>query len=281
LRPTPAQLADIDLLMIDLVDIGSRYYTFAATMLYCLEEAARAGQPVLVLDRPNPLGGIAVEGPSLQPGFESFVGPHPIPTRHGRTIGELARLFQSERNIHVEVEVVECQGWQRHQDHDATGLPWVMPSPNMPTLDTAYVYPGMCLIEGTNLSEGRGTTRPFELCGFPGVDSHKLARELNDFALPGIIFRPVVFKPTFQKHAGQLCGGVQLHVTDRKTFQPVRTGLAVLWSLRRHAGDRFQWRTEEYEFVTNPIAIDLLFGSDRERLMIEAGAHWRDIAATW
>lgn len=281
LRPTPAQLADIDLLVIDLVDIGSRYYTFVATMLYCLEEAARANKPVLVLDRPNPLGGIAAEGPFLQPGFESFVGPHPIPTRHGRTIGELARLFQSERNIDVELEVLECQGWQRHQDHDETGLPWVMPSPNMPTLDTAFVYPGMCLIEGTNLSEGRGTTRPFELCGFPGVDSQKLAQDLNDFALPGIKFRPIMFKPTFQKHAGQLCGGVQLHVIDRKTFQPVRTGLAVLWSLRQHAGDRFQWRTEEYEFVTNPIAIDLLFGSDRERLMIEADAHWRDVAASW
>ncbi len=281
LRPSPEQLADIDVLVIDLVDIGSRYYTFAATMLYCLEETARAGKPVLVLDRPNPLGGIAVEGPILKPGFESFVGPHAICTRHGRTIGELARLFKAERAINVELDVLDCQGWSRDQDHDATGLPWVMPSPNMPTLDTAFVYPGMCLLEGTNLSEGRGTTRPFELCGFLGIDSYQLARELNDFALPGIVFRPVTFKPTFQKHAGQLCGGVQLHVTDRVAFQPVRTGLAVLWSLRRAAGDRFRWRTEEYEFVTNPIAIDLLFGSDRERLMMEAGAHWSEIAAMW
>ncbi len=281
LRPKPDQLADVDVLVIDLVDIGSRYYTFAATMLYCLEEAARAGKPVLVLDRPNPLGGIAVEGPILKPGFESFVGPHAICTRHGRTIGELAHLFKTERGINVELDVLDCQGWARDQDHDATGLPWVMPSPNMPTLDTAYVYPGMCLIEGTNLSEGRGTTRPFELCGFPSIDSYRVARELNECARPGIVFRPVTFKPTFQKHAGQLCGGVQLHVTNRAAFQPVRIGLAVLWALRRAAGDRFKWRTEEYEFVTNPIAIDLLFGSDRERSMIEAGAHWCEIAALW
>lgn len=281
LKPTAAMLAGLDTLVIDLQDIGSRYYTFQATMLYCLEAAAEVGLRVLVLDRPNPLGGLAVEGPMLRPGFESFVGPHPITTRHGMTMGELARLYVAERRINVDLEVVTMDGWRRDMDFDATGLPWVMPSPNMPTVDTAIVYPGQCLIEGTNLSEGRGTTRPFEICGGPGIDAGHVARQLNEARLPGVIFRPVNFRPTFQKQAGQDCGGVQLHVTDRSSFRPVRTGLAVLATLKAADGDKFAWRTEEYEFVKHIPAIDLLFGSDRKRLAIDAGADWRDIAATW
>src|SRR5262245_28376172 len=174
LKPTPDQLAGIDVLVIDLQDVGSRYYTFQATMMYCLEAAAGVGLRVMVLDRPNPLGGVAVEGPTVRPGFESFVGAHPIATRHGLTIGELALLYRSERKIDVELEVVACEGWRRDMDFDATGLPWVLPSPNMPTVDTAFVYPGQCLIEGTNLSEGRGTTRPFELCGAPGIYARRV-----------------------------------------------------------------------------------------------------------
>lgn len=281
LKPTPAMFVDLDDVVIDLVDIGSRYYTFQATMLYCLQTAAQAGKRVVILDRPNPLGGLTVEGPTIRPGYTSFIGPHPICTRHGLTMGELARLYVADFKLDVELLVVECAGWRRDMYFPETGLPWVMPSPNMPTFDTALVYPGMCLFEGTNLSEGRGTTRPFEIVGFPGIDAEHLAKQLNDDAIPGAYFRPVTFKPTFQKHVGQICGGVQLHVSDRLNFHPVRTGLAVMIALRNAASDRFRWRTEMYEFVTNPIAIDLLFGSDRDRLAIENGAGWRDISAAW
>jgi uncharacterized protein YbbC (DUF1343 family) len=281
LRPTPEQLRGLDVLVIDLVDVGSRYYTFQATMLFCLEAAGPLGLPVIVLDRPNPLGGVAVEGPALRAGYESFVGAHPVATRHGLTIGELARLYQSERGLTVDLTVIPCEGWRRETLFPDTGLPWVLPSPNMPTFDTALVYPGQCLIEGTNLSEGRGTTRPFELCGAPGVDARALARRLNGAGLPGVVFRPADLQPTFQKHAGRLCGGVQLHVTDPASFRPVRTGLAVLMALREAAGDSFAWRREPYEFVSHPPAIDLLFGSDRERRAIEAGAAFEEIAAAW
>jgi uncharacterized protein YbbC (DUF1343 family) len=281
LRPTPDQLAGLDVLVIDLQDVGSRYYTFQATMLYCMEAAAKLGLRVVVLDRPNPLGGEVVEGPTLRPGFESFIGAHSVAIRHGLTIGELARLYRTELRIDVELEVIACQGWRREMDWDATGLPWVLPSPNMPTVDTAFVYPGQCLLEGTNLSEGRGTTRPFELCGPPGVDARRVCERLNSEGLTGVVFRPAWFQPTFQKHAGERCAGMQLHVTDRAAFLPVRTGLAVLAALRDAAGDGFAWRTEVYEFVRDPIAIDLLFGSDRERTALEAGHGWREIAAAW
>ena len=284
LRPTPEHLAGIDLLVIDLQDVGSRYYTFQATMKYCLEAAAPLNLPVLVLDRPNPLGGLVVEGPRLRPGYESFVGCHDIAIRHGLTIGELALAYQADLDAagtQVEVEVLPCSGWRRTMWFDDTGLPWVLPSPNMPTLDTAVVYPGQCLLEGTNLSEGRGTTRPFELCGAPWLDPATLAQRMTAANLPGVVFRPVVFRPTFQKHAGIDCGGVQLHVTDREAFRPVRTSLALLIEMRRLDPDRFAWRTAEYEFVEDPIAIDLLFGSDRERSAIEAGRSWEEIAAAW
>lgn len=282
LRPTAAQLGGIDVLLVDLVDIGSRYYTFQATMKYCLEAAAPLGIRVVVLDRPNPIGGVAVEGPALRPAYESFVGAHDIASRHGLTMGELAMLYARDLGLPADaVEVVRCTGWRRGTYGDGCGLPWVLPSPNMPTVDTAVVYPGQCLLEGTNLSEGRGTTRPFEICGAPWIDGAALARRLGSFGLPGVVFRPVTFRPTFQKHAGHDCGGVQLHVTDREAFLPVRTGLALLLEMRRQDPQRFAWRTETYEFVDDPIAIDLLFGSDRERLAIEAGADWREIAAAW
>jgi uncharacterized protein YbbC (DUF1343 family) len=281
LTPTPAMLRDLDVLVIDLQDVGSRYYTFQATMLYCLEAAAGVGVRVVVLDRPNPLGGTAVEGPTIRPGFESFVGAHPIATRHGLTIGELAGLYRAERRIDVELEVVPCAGWSREMDFERTRLPWVLPSPNMPTVDTTFVYPGQCLIEGTNVSEGRGTTRPFELCGAPDVDAAELCRGLNGAGLAGVTFRPAWFQPTFQKHAGRRVGGCQLHVTDRHAFQPVRTGLAVLAAFRTALVDRFAWRTEEYEFIRDKPAIDILFGSDRERRALESGADWRDVATAW
>jgi len=281
LKPTPEQLAGLDALAIDLQDVGSRYYTFQATMQLCLEAAAAARLKAVVLDRPNPLGGIAVEGPRLRPGYESFVGLHNLAIRHGLTIGELALLYRAERGWTGELEIIRCEGWRREMTFEETGLPWVLPSPNMPTVETAFVYPGQCLLEGTNLSEGRGTTRPFELCGAPGVDARKLARRLTDEGWPGVAFRPAWFQPTFQKFAGQACGGVQLHVLDRDAFQPVRTGLAVLAALRDLAGQRFDWRRETYEFVSDSLAIDLLLGSDRERLALESGRPVPEITAVW
>ncbi len=268
LTPTPAMLSGLDVLVIDLVDIGSRYYTFQATMLYCLEACAKINLHVIVVDRPNPLGS-TIEGPTIQPGFDSFVGPHPIATRHGCTMGELARLYIRERDIAVSVTFVNAEN---------TLLPWIVPpSPNMPTLATATVYPGLCLIEGTNLSEGRGTTRPFENVGHPQANGAALVELLDD--VPGVQFLPVRFTPTFQKHAGRSCGGV--FVVPQAGFQPVRAGLALLWAFRKQLGTAFRWRTETYEFVSHLPAIDLLFGSDRERSILDAGAHWRDIAETW
>jgi uncharacterized protein YbbC (DUF1343 family) len=281
LRPTEEQLRGLDALVIDLQDVGSRYYTFQATMLFCLEAAARLKLRTVVLDRPNPLGGEAVEGPLLQPGHESFVGIHPVITRHGMTIGELARLYQAERRVGGELEVVPCEGWRRDMDFEQTGLPWVLPSPNMPTVETAFVYPGQCLLEGTNVSEGRGTTRPFELCGAPWVDARKLCRRLRDEGHPGVVFRPAWFRPTFHKFAGQTCGGVQIHVVDRAAFRPVRVGVALLAALRDLSGGAFAWRREPYEFVADRPAIDLLFGSDRERKALEAGVAARDVCRAW
>jgi uncharacterized protein YbbC (DUF1343 family) len=281
LRPTSEQFRGLDLLVIDLQDVGSRYYTFQATMLFCLEAAGAAGLPALVLDRPNPLGGNEVEGPALLERFVSFVGAHDLATRHGLTMGELARLYLAERNLSVELTVLTCAGWRREMLWPQTGLPWVMPSPNMPTVESALVYPGQCLIEGTNLSEGRGTTRPFELCGAPGVDARALADRLNGEGWQGVVFRPATYRPTFQKHAGRTCGGVQLHVTDPAAFRPVRAGLAVLAALRDAAGAAFDWRRETYEFVSDRLAIDLLFGGDRERLALEAGRPVDEIARAW
>lgn len=281
LRPSAEQLSGIDALVIDLQDVGSRYYTYQATMLYCLEAASALGLLTVVLDRPNPLGGEIVEGPTLRAGYESFVGVHPVAIRHGMTIGELAKLYHAERQLRGELRVIACEGWRRAMTFDQTGLPWVLPSPNMPTIDTAFVYPGQCLLEGTNLSEGRGTTRPFEICGAPWIDAPLLTSRLREGALPGVEFRPLSFRPTFHKFANQPCGGVQLHVTDRQTFQSVRTSLTLLHALREQLVERFDWRREVYEFVTDRLAIDLLFGSPRERLALEAGSSPGAIAQAW
>jgi uncharacterized protein YbbC (DUF1343 family) len=281
LRPRPEQLADLDLILIDLPDVGSRYYTFQASMLKCLEAAASAGLRVVVLDRPNPLGGDTIEGPIIQPGFESFVGEHAIPIRHGLTLGELARLYVAERKLQCDLQVIPCSGWKRSMSFEETGLPWVLPSPNMPALETARVYPGQCLLEGTNLSEGRGTTRPFEICGAPWIDKDRLLGRLEARKLPGVVFRPIHFRPTFQKFAGTTCAGVQIHVTDHRAFQPVRASLCLLHALRLESLEQFQWRTATYEFVSDKPAIDLLFGSDRERKLLEAGADADAIAANW
>jgi len=282
LKPTMEQLRELDVLVIDMQDIGTRFYTFQATMLFCLQVALPIGLPVFVLDRPNPIGGLDIEGPSLQKGFESFVGAYDIAVRHGMTMGELARMYCSELQLGPGLlEVIPCEGWKRHDSIESTGLPWVLPSPNMPTIETALVYPGQCLLEGTNLSEGRGTTKPFEICGAPWIEAESLAKRMNSMKLPGVIFRPVWFRPTFQKHYGIDCGGVQLHVRDRTAFQPVRTSLALLRAMWELSGSRFAWRTEVYEFIERPIAIDLLFGSDRERLAIESGHSDDPILRAW
>jgi uncharacterized protein YbbC (DUF1343 family) len=278
LKPTAEQFDGLDVLVIDLQDVGSRYYTFQATMLYCLEAAADVGLPVVVLDRPNPLGGETIEGPTVRPGFESFVGIHPVPIRHGMTVGELARLYRAERAPGVDLTVIPCENLKRS---DRWAGHWFPPSPNMPTVNTANLYPGMCLVEGTNLSEGRGTTRPFEYVGLPGIRPREVADRLNGHDLPGVRFLPVTFRPTFQKHAGKSCGGVFVLVTDPAAVRPVAVGLAVVMTFREQLGERFRWRTERYEFVDDKPAIDLLFGSDRERLAIEAGNNYCDIITPW
>ena len=280
-EPTAEMLKGVDLLVIDLQDIGARIYTYIYTMANCLRACGRHGVPVIVCDRPNPINGTDVEGALLRHGFESFVGLFPIPMRHGMTIAELARLFNEEFGLGAQLEVIRMNGWERSMFFDDTDLPWVMPSPNMPTLDTAVVYPGTVLFEGTLLSEGRGTTRPFELVGAPGIESERFARELNDRGLPGVHFRPAVFEPTFQKHAKQPCGGCQVHVTDRRAFKPVLTGVALIEAFRRALPDFAIWRQPPYEYEHEKLPIDILAGSDALRTQIESGRSGEEIAAAW
>jgi uncharacterized protein YbbC (DUF1343 family) len=280
-EPTGAMLAGLDALVVDLQDVGSRIYTFIYTMANCLSAARRHGLKVIVCDRPNPIGGLAVEGPVLQHGYESFVGQFPIPMRHGMTIGELARLFNEAFGMGANLEVARMDGWRREMYYDGTGLPWVMPSPNMPTLDTAMVYPGTVLFEGTNVSEGRGTTRPFELVGAPWTNAEPFTETMNRLELPGVLFRAVVFEPTFQKHAGTSCGGCQIHVLDRNVFRPVETGVALLATFRACGPDRFAWREPPYEYERHKLPIDILAGSPVLRQQIEAGISPHEIAASW
>ena len=281
LAPSPADLRDLDVLIVDLQDVGARYYTFVWTALLALRACRAAGIEMILTDRPNPLGGASVEGAPQASGFLSFVGLKSAAVRHGMTAAEIVRMAAAEEGLSDSLTVVPMEGWRRALWMDETDVPWVLPSPNMPTLETATVYPGICLIEGTEISEGRGTTRPFELVGAPGIDASRLAERLASFELPGIRFRPASFKPGFQKHAGVVCGGVQLHVTDRRSFLPYRTGVAVLLALKAEAGDAFAWRHAPYEFVTDIPAIDLLTGSDAVRTLIEQTAPLDDIAATW
>jgi len=280
-EPTAEMLKGIDVLVIDLQDIGARIYTYIYTMANCLRACARHGVEVIVCDRPNPIGGRAVEGPMLVGGYESFVGQFPIPMRHGMTIGELARMFNEHFAIGARLEVVTIEGWAREIYGDATGLPWVMPSPNIPTLDSAIVYPGTVLFEGTMASEGRGTTRPFELIGAPWVKAERLAAAMNGRGLPGVHFRPAVFEPTFQKHAKTTCGGCQIHVLDRRTFLPVLTGVALIEQVRAADPPAFAWRPPPYEYEHDKEPIDILAGSPALRLAIDAGGRAEDLARDW
>ena len=280
-EPTAEMLRGIDALVIDLQDIGARIYTYIYTMANCMRAAAKHGVTVIVCDRPNPIGGVDVEGATLRPGWESFVGLYPIPMRHGMTIGELAKLFNDAFGLGASLEVVKMEGWARDMYADTTGLPWVMPSPNMPTLDTAIVYPGTVLFEGTMVSEGRGTTRPFELVGAPWIDAEPFAAAMNGAGLAGAYFRPAGFEPTFQKHAKQPCGGCQIHVTDRAAFKPVLTGVALIDMFRRSDPSRFAWRQPPYEYEHDKMPIDILAGSDVLRKQIESGVALGEIAASW
>ena len=279
--PEPEWLAPLDLLIVDLQDVGSRYYTFVWTMALCMEACARAGKKMLILDRPDPIGGEAMEGYVLDPAFASFVGLHPIPVRHAMTMGELAVYLRACHYPELDLKVLKMRGWRRGDWFDATGLPWVMPSPNMPTLDSAAVYPGMCLLEGTNLSEGRGTTRPFEIFGAPFVDSAALVKRLEQFRLPGVYFRPLSFQPTFQKWEGRPCRGAQIHVTDRRIFQPFKTGVAVLKAMLDLYPGQFKWKRPPYEYEYRKMPIDILAGTPVLRRRLEEGATLDRMEREW
>ena len=283
LAPKPEMLKGVDVLVFDIQGVGSRYYTYIWTLILAMKVCAKLGIEVVVLDRPNPLGGEArdVEGPLVRSGFESFVGLYPVATRHSLTPAEEARYVNEHHGVGAKLTVVKMEGWRRSMFYEETLLPWVLPSPNMPTVDTAFVYPGMCLVEGTELSEGRGSTRPFEISGAPYIDPWKLADALSSADLPGARFRPLVFRPTFHKFAGKPCGGVQIHVTDRRVFRPLRTGVAFLREIRRLWPNDFKWRFRTYEFVKDIPAIDLLAGSEVLRQQIERGTPLGEIVDSW
>lgn len=280
-KPTSEMLEGLDALVIDLQDVGARYYTYIWTMDLCMAACHEHGKAVVVLDRPNPLGGRITEGPTLRSEFASFVGRRKMPVRHGMTIGEIARYFGGECYHGLPVHVIPVDGWDRAMWFDQTGLPWVMPSPNIPTLESAVVYPGMCLLEGTNLSEGRGTTRPFEIFGAPFIDPRALVARLVEFDLPGVIFRPLHFQPTFQKHSGELCGGAQIHVVMRDVYLPVLTAVAVLSVIRELYPDEFRWRMPPYEYETVRLPVDILAGNDVLRRSIDQGEDLEAIASVW
>ncbi len=280
-EPTEAMLEKVDAIVFDLQDVGCRIYTFVYTMANCMRAAKKFGKRVVVCDRPNPINGVAVEGNVTEKEFTSFVGQFEIPTRHGMTCGELAKLFNEHFGIGCELEVVPMDGWQREMWFEDTGLPWVMPSPNIPTVDTCVVFPATVHVEGTEISEGRGTTRVFELNGAPYIDPYAWTVELEKFNFPGVAFRQTYFRPTFQKWAGQTCGGLQLHVTNRETFTPVIVGIAMIKTAYDLYPEEFQWKQDayEYEFDKNPF--DVVSGTDKIRKAIETGASIAEIATGW
>jgi uncharacterized protein YbbC (DUF1343 family) len=276
-QPDEATLRDVDVLLCDIQDVGVRFYTFLSTLFETMKACAEFDIPVVVLDRPNPIGGELVEGNILDPAFCSFVGVYPLPVRHGMTLGELAFFLNEEGELGAEVSVVEMRGWDRANYWADTGLIWVPPSPNMPTADTTLVYPGMCFFEGTNLSEGRGTTRPFEQVGAPFVDGNRLAEELNREPTPGNLFRPVSFVPASGKFADQTCGGIHLHVIDREIFRPVTAGLTTLVTAARLWPESFAWRLPGHGIHN----FDKLAGTDRIRFAIDSGANLETLMSQW
>jgi uncharacterized protein YbbC (DUF1343 family) len=280
-RPEPSMLKDIDVLAIDVQDVGARYYTFIWTMELCMQACLELKKSVVILDRPNPIGGYSVEGPVLDAAFSSFVAQRPLPVRHGMTVGEIGNYLQKEFYPSLDLYVIAMRGWKRKMWFNDTRLPWVMPSPNMPILDTATVYPGMCLLEGTNLSEGRGTTRPFEIFGAPFIEPDLLVDYLGAFKLPGVVFRLMYFQPTFQKHAGRLCGGAQIHVVNRNKFKPFKSGVAILKAAHDLYPEHFKWKQPPYEYETEKMPIDILAGTDKLRRDIEAGEDIERLEMWW
>jgi uncharacterized protein YbbC (DUF1343 family) len=271
-EPTEQMLENVDALVFDMQDVGCRIYTFVYTLANCMRIARQLGKRVIVCDRPNPINGVAVAGNVLEPEFASFVGQYPLPTRHGMTVGELAQLFNRHFEIGCELEVLTMQGWQREYWHDQTDAPWVLPSPNMPTLDSATVFPGAVHFEGTQVSEGRGTTRPFELIGAPYINPDDYADALKALGLEGVFFRSCVFQPTFQKHAGVSCGGVQIHVLDREVFEPVYAGVAMVKVIHDMYGSEFKWKLPPYEYVYDKNPFDVVSGTDKIRKAFEEGS---------
>jgi uncharacterized protein YbbC (DUF1343 family) len=280
-EPTEEMMSGLDALVFDLQDVGCRVYTFIYTMANAMKACTRYGKKMFVLDRPNPIGGIAVEGNVLKKGHESFVGMYPIPMRHGMTAGELAKLFNKEFGINCELEIITMDNWAREDYFDETDAPWVMPSPNMPTVDTAVVFPGTVYFEGTQVSEGRGTTRPFEIVGAPYISSKDYVDALNSLELSGVTFRPVEFLPTFQKHAQILCRGAFVHVLDREAFEPVNTGVAMVKTIFDLYGKDFQWKESAYEYVFDRNPFDVIAGTTELRKSLEQGIGLGEIQNGW
>ncbi|MBA3770812.1 MAG: DUF1343 domain-containing protein, partial [Blastocatellia bacterium] len=269
--PTEEMVAGLDTFVVDLQDVGCRIYTYTYTMANCMIAAAKFGKRVIVCDRPNPITGVYVEGNVTENEFTSFVGQYELPTRPGMTIGEMAKMFNEHFGIGCELEVVEMEGWRREMWFEDTGLPWVIPSPNIPTVDTCVVFPATVHLEGTELSEGRGTTKPFELNGAPYIDAHDWAEALNAFDFPGVKFRHAYFEPSFSEFTGQTCAGVQLHITDREAFTPVIVGIAMVKIAYDMYPNEFQWRQNEYEYEFGKNALDVICGTDKVRNAIENG----------
>lgn len=280
-EPTEGMLRDVDTIVFDLQDVGTRIYTFIYTLANCMRAAKKFGKKVIACDRPNPIGGTKVAGVVLDPACASFVGQFPIATRHGMTVCELGRTFNEHFGIGCDLECVTMFGWSRSRWYDETDGPWVLPSPNIPTVDTTVVFPATVHLEGTQMSEGRGTTKPFEFAGAPYIDADDFAAVLAELQLPGVSFRSCGFKPTFQKHAGQACGGVQIHVTDREVFEPVIAGIAIVKSAFDMYGDDFRWKDPPYEYEYDRNPFDLISGTSKVREAIERGDSLDSIRASW
>ncbi|MBA4392638.1 MAG: DUF1343 domain-containing protein [Desulfobacca sp.] len=280
-RPTARMLDSLDVLLIDLQDVGTRVYTFITTLAYCLQEGRTYKKEIVILDRPNPIGGVMVEGNTLQPDLTSFVGVYPLPMRHGLTMGELAQLFNQEMDIGADLRVIPLEGWSRSWYYDQIASPWILPSPNMPALSTALTYPGQVLWEGTNISEGRGTTRPFEIFGAPFITPSRVITYLKDIPLPGVKLIELAFRPTFQKWQGQECRGFFLWVHDRRAFKPYWTSLTLLQAIGTLYPEHFQWKDPPYEYETERWPIDLLIGDQELRQALEAGEPIRELEASW
>jgi len=280
-EPTAEMLSGIDTIVFDLQDVGCRVYTFIYTMANAMRVCASNNKEFIVLDRPNPIGGENVEGNCLEKGNESFVGQYQIPMRHGLTVGELAQLFNEEFSINCDLKVVKMEGWERDLYFDETDSPWVMPSPNMPTTETTVVFPATVYFEGTQISEGRGTTKPFEIVGAPYIEAGEFQNALAKLELPGVIFREINFLPTFQKHKNEVCGGVFLHITDRRQFKPVITGIALIKTLYELYAEEFKWKNPPYEYVFDRNPFDVIAGTTATRKQIESGLSLEKIELSW